>query len=77
MNLKENLLPFSEELGGHFWMFQHDSVSKHTANSTSEYFLNNNVHLILWTSASPDLNRKGNNKVYWLQMFTQVHVESM
>lgn len=54
--LEENLLPFAEEIGGPYWMFQQDNASIHTANSTWEWFLNNGVHVIPWPSVSPDLN---------------------
>jgi hypothetical protein len=51
-----HILPFGKVIRGPFWIFQQDSATIHVANSTWEWFLQNEVHVIDWPANSPDLN---------------------
>ena len=54
--LKENLLPTSNKQFSENLIFQQDGASSHTAKSTKSWLENNNVHVIIWPSGSPDLS---------------------
>ncbi len=54
--LKENLLPFLNELGIGEYIFQDDNAPCHAANSTKIWKANNSINSLSWPAKSPDLN---------------------
>ena len=54
--LKMHLLPFGEQIGGPFLIFQQDLAAIHNAKSTHEWFLVNGVNVMEWAAKSPDMN---------------------
>lgn len=54
--LTDNLLQFTEKIGGPFRMFQKHIASTQTTNSDWKWFLNTGIQVIPTTAKSPDLN---------------------
>jgi hypothetical protein len=54
--LQDCLLPHAERIAGKNWEFQQDGAAPHRAESTEEWFEENDVQVIDWAPYSPDLN---------------------
>ena len=54
--LQTQLLPFGRQLYGRRWRLQQDNDPKHTSRVAKDFLSQNNVHVMEWSSNSPDLN---------------------
>ncbi|GBO10061.1 Transposable element Tc3 transposase [Araneus ventricosus] len=54
--LENHLMPFSENIGGRNWEYQHDNAPSHTSSATKNCLNSKNVTVLEWPSMSPDLN---------------------
>ena len=54
--LERRLLPFVEVAGLQNAIFQQDNAPAHTAISTKEWFLENNIRVLPWPVRSADMN---------------------
>ncbi|GBN45890.1 hypothetical protein AVEN_164618-1, partial [Araneus ventricosus] len=53
--LENHLMPFSENIGGQNWEYQHDNAPIHNSNATKNYLNSKNVTVLEWPPMSPDL----------------------
>ncbi len=54
--IKEDMLPYAEEVMPLKWMFQQENNPKHTSKRAASWFQTNNINVMLWSVQSPDLN---------------------
>ncbi|GBL76073.1 Transposable element Tc3 transposase [Araneus ventricosus] len=54
--LENHLMPFSENIGGRNWEYQHDNAPTHTSSARKNYLNSKNVTVLEWPPMSPDLN---------------------
>ncbi|EFA06521.1 Transposable element Tc1 transposase-like Protein [Tribolium castaneum] len=54
--LQDVMLPYAEWEMPLRFIFQQDNDQKHTSALVSEWFQNNNIHVLRWPAQSPDLN---------------------